>query len=248
MSANFLNGVLEEIDEGILDGKLEGISDDLEVEVDFGSGFRSEWREEFAELAFDIDGRLAWEPASGSFEPAFDGELVVDFAAVNLSEEEGFAAGGGVGVLSEFAGKFFEGVDDASEDENGMGEIHRAADFVDLLAGATDVDFEDAVSASDDGEVIGGVFGDENGITDEAFADHVFMLRTIAPRGFVEIVGGEENSALRSEIEFADDAKGFDGGSDTGFHVAGTAALEKIAFHTGRREREVDGVEVAIEL
>lgn len=110
------------------------------------------------------------------------------------------------------------------------------------------MDFEDAVSASDDGEVIGGVFGDENGITDEAFADHVFMLRTIAPRGFVEIVGGEENSALRSEIEFADDAKGFDGSSDTGFHVAGTAALEKIAFHTGRREREVDGVEVAIEL
>lgn len=133
LAANFLNGVLEEIDEGILDGKLEGISDDLEVEVDFGSGFLSEGREEFAELAFDIDGRLAWEPASGSFEPAFDGELVVDFAAVNLSEEERFAAGGGVGVLSEFAGKFFEGVDDASEDENGMGEIHRAADFVDLF-------------------------------------------------------------------------------------------------------------------
>ena len=90
--------------------------------------------------------------------------------------------------------------------------------------------------------------GDEDRIPDVPLGDQAVELAPVAPGGLVEVVRGQQDRPPGQGVGVAQGAERLDGGRDAGLHVRGPAAEESLPLLARRDEREVDGVEVAVEL
>ena len=64
----------------------------------------------------------------------------------------------------------------------------------------------------------------------------------------MQVVGDEEHAAAYQEATIADGPQGLDGGGRPALHVAGTAAAEQVPFDKWGNERQVDDIQMAVEL
>src|SRR5262249_2477821 len=92
------------------------------------------------------------------------------------------------------------------------------------------------------------IFRQQYGIPDPAFANEPLELPAVAPGSFVKGVGGEENAACLENLGFAKHTQGFDGRGDSRLHVRRTAASDAVPLNPRCNERQMNRVEMAIEL
>ncbi|MFO0930410.1 MAG: hypothetical protein U0736_25845 [Gemmataceae bacterium] len=91
-------------------------------------------------------------------------------------------------------------------------------------------------------------FGDQHRVADDAGADQLVELLAEPPRRFVQVVRGEQDRAGGQHAGVAEHAQRLDGSGGPPLHVRRAAAGEQIVAAPRRDERQVDGVEVAVEL
>ena len=79
-------------------------------------------------------------------------------------------------------------------------------------------------------------------------ADHVVELAAVAPGGLVQVVGRQQDGAGGEQARNPAAHAGLDGRGDPRLHVRRPAAGEPAVLDRGRHERQMDRIEVAVEL
>ena len=82
----------------------------------------------------------------------------------------------------------------------------------------------------------------------EPIADQLIELTAVAPRRFVQVVRGQEDRARGQSARISQRPDRFDRRGEASFHVGGAAAGQPAVLGFGRHERQVNRVEVSVEL
>ena len=101
-SANSLVGLLKRADKGVFPLKPERVANEAKVGINHGAGGTCDLRQQLAKFLFYFGAANAGQPAARSLQPAFLRILIEDLAAMNLTDEDAFAARGRIGAAAQF--------------------------------------------------------------------------------------------------------------------------------------------------
>ena len=116
------------------------------------------------------------------------------------------------------------------------------------LAGAPDRDGDHRVAATGNRQRRALVLGQHHRVAGDARRDHGVELLAIAPRRLVQVVRGQQQAARRQAAGVAHRTQRLHRRGDPGLHVGRAAAGQHAARQPRRPVRQVDGVQVAVEL
>ena len=155
----------------------------------------------------------------------------------------------GCGVRGELAVEPAQPRDQLGGGGDHAGLVARSHDLVDRRSLAADDDLPGRRARPATGSTSRSGSGSSTASPRDALADELVELAAVAPGGLVQVVRGQEDRAGGKSPGVAECPDRLDGGGDAPFHVRGAAAGEQPAVLDSRRhERQVDRVEVAVEL
>ncbi len=203
-------------------------------------------------LKFPLDGLCVGprQPAPGSLKPGLLGVLVIDLARVNLADEDAGRAADRMRRIARARPRAGRAARPARRRRRS-----RSAPALDRMTSwtggpcAADHHFPGRAAAAGDRQHVAKRLREQDGIAHEAVADELVELAAVAPGGLVQVVRGQEDRTGGKSAGIAECPDRFDRGGHAPFHVRGSAAGEQpVVLDSRRHERQVNRVEVAVEL
>src|SRR4051794_20955321 len=131
---------------------------------------------------------------------------------------------------------------------NHAGLVQGPHDLGNGRTGASDVDFPGGRAAPLDRQDVTQRLREKHSVPQVSFADHLIELTSVTPGRLVQIVRGEKYGAGVERIGISHGAQSLNRSGRAAFHVRGTAAGDLAILDSGRNERQVHDVEMAVEL